>query len=251
MQGFGRENKEDEEEQPQTQCNEYQLLNAGRIKSIKNRSSSYDQIFASDKNNLVNQAINLKVKIANGKSIFADLASGSIPDNSTRYDNVNEKAFPLGINRARTNDEFAVAQIFVFVSNNSNVEWGLGGYNIDGSMIFAIWTGHSQDITPSSILYQGLSKLSFNIHSHPGSTTIPSPVNGMTEGDYGSAAWIDYEFQKNKQTFPRHFVYSKQGKHLWEYTYYDETSSKFYPGKPGVSKPMPVGNTINLKTLRK
>lgn len=46
-------------------------------------------------------------------------------------------------------------------------------------------------------------------------------------------------------------MYSKQGKHLGKYNYYNETSFKFYPGKSAVNKPMPVGNTINLKTLRK
>ncbi|RMZ59700.1 hypothetical protein D1632_08735 [Chryseobacterium nematophagum] len=123
-------------------------------------------------------------------------------------------------------------------------------YNTGKNMTYALWTGHSEDMTPNSILYQGISKLSFEIHSHPGSTLIPSPVNGMTEGDYGAAAWVDSEFAKNKN-YPRHFMYSKQGKHLWEYNYYNEKSSKFYPGNPSVKKPMPVGATINLKTLRK
>lgn len=232
---------------------DYQLLKNGQIKLLQKTNDSFDRLYASnDKGKVDNNVTPVTVKKASPESgsIIADLAAGAIPDNTMRYDNGNQEAFPLGVNRARTTNASDAANVFLFAANNSNVEWGLAGYNTGKNMTYALWTGHSEDMTPNSILYQGISKLSFEIHSHPGSTLIPSPVNGMTEGDYGASAWVDSEFAKNKN-YPRHFMYSKQGKHLWEYNYYNETSSKFHPGNPGVKKPMPVGATINLKTLRK
>ncbi len=236
---------------------DYKLLQNGQVQRIDpndgSEKRSDDRLFATDtKGNVNNSVTPVTVNKASPESgsVIGDLAAGSIPDNTMRYDNGNQKAFPLGVNRARTTNASDAANVFLFAANNSNVEWGLAGYNTGKNMTYALWTGHSEDMTPNSILYQGISKLSFEIHSHPGSTLIPSPVNGMTEGDYGAAAWVDSEFAKNRN-YPRHFMYSKQGKHLWEYNYYNETSSKFYPGNPGVKKPMPVGATINLKTLRK
>lgn len=232
---------------------DYQLFKNGEVKMIRySETDKSDTLYASDKNGNVDTSKSVTVQKANASdgSVIGDLAKGGIPDNTMRYDNGNQKAFPLGVNRARTTNASDAANVFLFAANNSNVEWGLAGYNTGKNMTYALWTGHSEDMTPNSILYQGISKLSFEIHSHPGSTLVPSPVNGMTEGDYGAAAWVDSEFAKNRN-YPRHFMYSKQGKHLWEYNYYNETSSKFYPGNPGVKKPMPVGATINLKTLRK
>ncbi|MDR6465962.1 RHS repeat-associated core domain-containing protein, partial [Chryseobacterium sediminis] len=231
---------------------DYKLNQDGTVDLIQKTNDKSDTLYATDKKGNVDTSKSVTVQKAtkDSGSIIGDLAKGGIPDNTMRYDNGSQKAFPLGVNRARTTNASDAANVFVFAANNSNVEWGLAGYNTGKNMTYALWTGHSEDMTPNSILYQGISKLSFEIHSHPGSTTVPSPVNGMTEGDYGAAAWVDSEFAKNKN-YPRHFMYSKQGKHLWEYNYYNETSSKFYPGSPGVKKPMPVGSTINLKTLRK
>lgn len=232
--------------------NDYKLLQNGQVKLIKETNDKSDTLYATDNKGNVDTSKSVTVQKANASdgSVIGDLAKGGIPDNTMRYDNGNQKAFPLGVNRARTTNASDAANVFLFAANNSNVEWGLAGYKTGKNMTYALWTGHSEDMTPNSILYQGISKLSFEIHNHPGSTLVPSPVNGMTEGDYGAAAWVDSEFAKNKN-YPRHFMYSKQGKHLWEYNYYNETSSKFYPGNPSVKKPMPVGATINLKTLRK
>ncbi|MEC5174251.1 RHS repeat-associated core domain-containing protein [Chryseobacterium nepalense] len=232
--------------------NDYKLLQNGQVQLIERNNDKSDTLYATDKNGKVDKSKSVTVKKtkASDSSIIGDLAKGGIPDNSTRFNDVCEKAFPLGINRARTTNASDAANVFLFAANNSNVEWGLAGYNTGENMTYALWTGHSEDMTPNSILYQGISKLSFEIHTHPGNVTFPSPVNSMNEGDYGSAAWIDSKFAKNRN-YPRHFVYSQKNKHLWEYNYYNETSAKFYPGKPGVIRPMPVNGKIDLKTLRK
>lgn len=39
--------------------------------------------------------------------------------------------------------------------------------------------------------------------------------------------------------------------HLWEYNYYNETAKAFYPGRPSVKKPMPIGRALNLNSLNK
>ncbi|MFP7657872.1 RHS repeat-associated core domain-containing protein, partial [Chryseobacterium proteolyticum] len=231
--------------------NDYKLLQNGQVRLIRETNDNSDTLYATDKNGKVDNSKSVTVAKAKASdsSIIGDLATGGIPDNTMHYTG-SRKAFPLGVNRARTTDASDASNVFLFAANNSNVEWGLAGYNTGKTMTYALWTGHSEDTTPNSVLYQGISKLSFEIHTHPGSVTFPTPVNSMTEGDYGSAAWIDSEFAKNRN-YPRHFLYSQQDKHLWEYNYYNETSAKFYPGRPGVNKPMPINSKINLKTLRK
>lgn len=228
---------------------DYILGRNGSIKLLRKTNDKFDRLFSSDMKNSITIE---KMKAENG-SIIGDLAAGAIFDNS-RYSYLSgrdgEKLFPMGINRARTTNASDAANVFLFAANNSNVEWGLAGYNTGSDMTYAIWTGHSEDRTPSSILYQGISKLSFEIHSHPGGTLIPSPINGANKGDYGVAGHINNIFYKNGSTsYPRHFMYSKQGKHLWEYNYTSAGDTKYYPGNPKLNKPMPVRGTINLKTL--
>ena len=169
---------------------DYILGRNGSIKLLRKTNDKFDRLFSSDMKNSITIE---KMKAENG-SIIGDLAAGAIFDNS-RYSYLSgrdgEKLFPMGINRARTTNASDAANVFLFAANNSNVEWGLAGYNTGSDMTYAIWTGHSEDRTPSSILYQGISKLSFEIHSHPGGTLIPSPINGANKGDYGVAGHFD------------------------------------------------------------
>ncbi|EKB58751.1 RHS repeat-associated core domain-containing protein [Bergeyella zoohelcum] len=231
--------------EPSSPLHDYILGRNGSIKLLRKTNDRFDRLFSSDMKN----SITIEKQNSTSGSIISELANFRIKDDTRRYDN-NKLAFPLGISRARTSNSSNVSNLFIFVSNNSDVEWGLAGYNVGNNMIYSLWTGHSEDITPSSILYQGISKLSFEIHSHPGNTTTPSPVNGFTEGDYGSAAWIDSKFTKDKN-YPRHFIYSKKGKHLWEYNYYNETPLKFSPINSKLNAPMRINNNINLKKLEK
>lgn len=252
--------KKEDEDNPDEDFNDYQLLRNGVIKFTKDRGKDTDRLFASDKNNKIDKANFIKIEKENTKSILNDLASGSIPDD-TRYPYLSgkdgEKMFPLGINRTRTNDSNNSAKLFLFLANNSDVEWGLAGYNINGTMTYALWTGHAEDRTPTSILYQGISKLSFHIHSHPGDTLTPSPINSANKGDYSSVSAVNNIFHKNRSyPYPRNFMYSKKGKHLWEYSFTSDVNKKeidlhYYPGNPKVVKPMPINDTMNLKNLEK
>ncbi|MPS72938.1 MAG: hypothetical protein E2590_07250 [Chryseobacterium sp.] len=232
---------------------DYKLLQNGMVQLIKKTNDTSDTLYATDKKGNVDTSKSVtvdKAKASDG-SIIGDLAKGGIPDDTRRADN-GKLAFPSGINRARTTNASDAANVFTFAANNSNVEWGLAGYNTGNNMTYALWTGHSEDLTPSSILWQGISKLSFRIHSHPGDTTIPSPIFGGGLGDYGSVSSINNLFNDNKSyPYPRNFMYSKQGKHLWEYSYTTEGANHFYPGRPNVNRPLSVGTTINLNSLRK
>ncbi|MDC8099138.1 JAB-like toxin 1 domain-containing protein [Chryseobacterium rhizosphaerae] len=235
----------------------FQLLQNGQVKLIERTNDSSDTLFASDKNGNVDKSKSVTVDKpnANSGSIISELASGGIPDN-TKYPYMSgrdgEKMFPLGINRGRTTNASDAGNVFLFAANNSNVEWGLAGYETGKNMTYALWTGHSDDRTPSSILYQGISKLSFEIHTHPGDVTTPSAINSANNGDYGPAGAINNIFYKNgSSTYPRHFMYSQKKHHLWEYNYTSAGSAQYYPGRPGTNKPMPVGSSINLKALKK
>ncbi|NIF04019.1 RHS repeat-associated core domain-containing protein [Chryseobacterium sp. Tr-659] len=241
---------------------DYKLLQNGQVKRVDDKdgseNNSSDTLYATDKKGNVDKSkgsVTVNKASPESSSIIGDLAAGAIPDN-TRYGYLSgsdgKKMFPLGVNRARTTNAADAGNVFLFAANNSNVEWGLAGYETGKNMTYAIWTGHNVERTPTSILYQGISKLSFEIHSHPGTTLIPSPIDGSSKGDYSSAGSVNNVFYENGATsYPRHFMYSKQGKHLWEYNYTSAGDTKYYPGRRGVDKPMPVGTSINLNALKK
>jgi hypothetical protein len=253
-------NKKEDEDNLDEDFNDYQLLRNGVVKFSIDRGKETDKLFASDSSNKIDKTKSIIIKKENKKSILNELAAASIPDDAT-YGYLSgqdgEKMFPLGINRTRTNDSNNSAKLFLFLANNSDVEWGLAGYNINGTMTYALWTGHAEDRTPTSILYQGISKLSFHIHSHPGDTLTPSPINSANKGDYSSVSAVNNIFHKNRSyPYPRNFMYSKKGKHLWEYSFTSDVNKKeidlhYYPGNPKVVKPMPINDTMNLKNLEK
>ena len=56
--------------------------------------------------------------------------------------------------------------IFKFFADNTNVEWGLQKYNINGNNIIVLRTSHSNETLDGLSIYSD-GKLSFLLHSHP------------------------------------------------------------------------------------
>ncbi|WP_185291077.1 DUF6443 domain-containing protein [Chryseobacterium lactis] len=100
--------------------NDYKLLQNGQVRLIRETNDKSDTLYATDKNGKVDNSNSVTVAKAKASdsSIIGDLATGGIPDNSTRFNDVREKAYPLGINRARTTNASDVANVFLFAANN-------------------------------------------------------------------------------------------------------------------------------------
>lgn len=88
---------------------DYKLLQNGQVQridsNVRSEERSDDRFFATDSKGNVNNnvtPITVNKAIPESGSVIGDLAAGSIPDNTMRHDNGNQKAFPLGGNRART-----------------------------------------------------------------------------------------------------------------------------------------------------
>ena len=229
----------------------FQLLQNGQVKLLERTNDSSDTLFASDKKGNIDKSKSVTVDkpTPQSGSIINDLSGGGIPDNSA-YGYLSgqdgQKMFPLGVNRARTTNASDIGNVFTFAAKYSNVEWGLAAYETGSNMTYAIYTGHNIDRTPDTILKQGLSKLSFEIHSHPGGTSPNS-------GDFNSSKWLDGKFSNTN--YPRHFLLSaprggQMG--LYEYHEYNGQGPKiFYPGKSNVKSPMLINRSFNPNTLRK
>lgn len=177
-----------------------------------------------------------KVKKANKDSgtIISDLAKQTTSDKADGFDKINY---------ARTSNADNVAKVFIFVAKNSNVEWGLDAYNVNGRALYTLYTGHISDLTPASFQNQSMSKLLFEIHSHK-KVNGPSPINGDTDGDYGISRRGDiiYYNRTGKTTYPNHYLfYAPNGGKSILYKYHWLNENTF-------TKKM--GNTINLKNLR-
>ncbi|WP_276833709.1 RHS repeat-associated core domain-containing protein, partial [Chryseobacterium cucumeris] len=154
----------------------------------------------------------------------------------------SDKAYGFNkINYARTKNPNDAANVFMFAAKNSNVEWGLDAYNVNGNALFTLYTGHKGDLTPPTFQNQSMSKLLFEIHSHK-NRNEPSPDNGATGGDYGIAQAGDRIFYKRTESnnYPGHYLFyaPNKGKNtLWKYFWHNTSK-------------VTVGSSINLKSLK-
>lgn len=123
--------------------------------------------------------------------------------------------------------------VFHFMANNTNVEWGIDGYRATNNNEYIVRTSHSDEaVTRSTILnrYNEFNQI-FTIHSHPGNETWEG-TKGASIADQNSiinsynrfkqAGMVQSEawFKKDGQwtVFPKHYVYHKQSKVLFNYT---------------------------------
>ena len=170
--------------------------------------------------------------------------------------NVNNKIDPLKINDQsilsgltmlrRDGDSFAVTsssevgKVFIFVANNSNVEWSLLGVRSKNGSQFIIGTsGDYKSVDSPRILKKaGFSEnnLTFDLHSHPGTydykgNLVDEGTRGASNTRAGGDMHNIIEFSNNMfksgrysaKNFPKHFVYHRQSKTLYQYTPYESS----------------------------
>lgn len=116
-----------------------------------------------------------------------------------------------------------VGDVFLFAANNTNVEWGLEGYQGEDGRQYVIRTEHKD----SEVRYrdnnkEGLSMENqfFDLHSHP----APDGTKGGS--GYGRLYGGDKKLIINKYhrakeqgvSLPTHYVYHKYSKTLYQYT---------------------------------
>ncbi|MFP4664303.1 MAG: JAB-like toxin 1 domain-containing protein, partial [Bacteroidales bacterium] len=157
---------------------------------------------------------------------------------------VNDTKILSGLSENRTdyNGNYAISSnkresfnVFYFMANNTNVEWGIDGYRTSGDNEYIIRTSHDDEGVTMSTALSGYNEFNqiFNIHSHPAvdGTKGGSPCTPLG-GDmcnirrryrrFQNAGMkrTDTWFKKGNQwtVFPKHYVYHKQSKTLYNYT---------------------------------
>ncbi|MHA3046210.1 RHS repeat-associated core domain-containing protein [Riemerella anatipestifer] len=218
--------------------NDYKLFKNGEVKLIKETNDKSDTLYATDdKGNVdISKSVTVQKANASDSSVIGDLATQTISDKANGFDKINY---------ARTANSNDAANVYMFTAKNSNVEWGIDAYNVKGSPLYTIYTGHDESKTPSNFRDQSLSKLIFSIHSHK-NLNEPSPINGLTNGDYGVSRYWDNQYYKRtgKTNYPSHYLYHapNNGKNsLWKYHWLNKDTHKKNLGT----------SIINLKKLSK
>lgn len=125
------------------------------------------------------------------------------------------------IRYAVTNSSEA-GRIFIFASNNTDVEWGLLGVNTQGGRRFIITTSHNKrEVHPARInRLAGFDEfqIAFDIHSHPGEDGTKGASGTRVIGDVANINERDKRFHAQGISLPPHYVYHKHSRTLYQYT---------------------------------
>ena len=193
----------------------YSVDEQGNVKLEEETKDKFDMLYTKSDWKARNKDNGLKI---NDKSILPDLA-----DNRTGYNG----------NYAISTNKDESFNVFSFMANNTNVEWGIDGYRTSGNNEYVIKTSHNPEgVTMSTTLsqYDEFDQI-FSIHSHPGNATWEGTMGGSTgdqnniinqyyrfksAGMQGTNAW----FKKDGSwtVLPKNYVYHEQSNTLYNYT---------------------------------
>ncbi len=167
--------------------------------------SDFDVLFATDSRGSTIPGLSLKV---NDTQILSDLYQ-----NGRQQGNVSSRT-----------SSHEVADIFVFLANNSSSEWGLAGINNEGKMSYILMTSHDSNSikTREMMSTKDERNMVFHIHSHPN----PGEGSNRASGDSGDRQFVSvlkngYSGYKNNQ--PYFYIYSVVRQEL---IHYSETRSR-------------------------
>ncbi len=199
----------------------YSVDDNGNVKLEKKTDDDFDMLYAKFDYNTGNTDNGIKV---NDRSILPDLTKNRTDYNGNYSISTNKKE---------------IFNVFYHMANNTNVEWGIDGYRTSGAKEYIIRTSHDAGSVTVSTTLSGYNEFNqiFNIHSHPGDATWEGTKGASGYGDYysGDMANIANRYRrfqnagmKNTSTwfkkddrytvFPKHYVYHKQSKVLYNYT---------------------------------
>jgi len=202
----------------------YSVDDDGNVKKEEDTDDDFDMLYTKSDWDAGNTDNGLKV---NDRSI--------LPDLETKRTNVDG-------NYAITTNRNEAFNVFYFMANNTNVEWGIDGYRTSGDNEYILKTSHSGGIPAHVFNSTGIDgydefNMIFDMHSHTGTATEPGTKGASGFGDYysGDMSYITNRYRrfqgagmKNTSTwfkkddqwtvFPKHYVYHKQSKVLYHYT---------------------------------
>ena len=126
-----------------------------------------------------------------------------------------------------TNNSSDAGKLFKFLSDNSNVEWGMEEYSTEGGMQYLIRTSHNENrINRTNEGFNDLD-LVLSIHSHPkGPAKASGPYNGGyvrvdEEGDWGGVHHTYQKFNEagiNPKKWPKFYIYNVPTKEKIQYS---------------------------------
>jgi len=183
----------------------FYYLNLDGTLRREGEQSDYDMLFATDSKGAAIPGLSLKI---NNTEILSDLYQ-----NGRQQGNVSSRT-----------SSHEVADIFVFLANNSSSEWGLAGINNEGKMSFILMTSHDSNSikTREMMSTKDERNMVFHIHSHPN----PGEGSDRASGDSGDRQFVSilkngYSGYKNNQ--PYFYIYSVARQEL---IHYSETKSR-------------------------
>jgi RHS repeat-associated protein len=185
----------------------------GEIKQIGPTNNEPDKLYATN-----NEGAKTDI---NGDKKIDDKDAITVQDKSILPELSQEGT---AISKASTTNSNDAANIFIFASDNSKVEWTVVKYSGDkGSDNYMIATWHSPDWSPGSALL-GITESSVrsSIHSHPGiatnnkseSQSMGSVIEGKADGDLARS---NQRYVNNgmKEPYPS-YVYFPNSGNTWK-----------------------------------
>ena len=175
----------------------YDVDKNGYIRRNKTKSElypDYDIIYSSHTG---------KEMIINDKSLLKQLSlsRNDVPKYSNHINYVSSQNKEIG-------------SLFLFLSDNTDVEWGLSGFRLPNKKEYVLTTLHSNQGTFSGSEIRNnecnMQNMIFDIHSHPGKNA----VKGASDHDMKTFM----ERSKYPQApYPIHYVYHQYTKNLYHY----------------------------------
>jgi len=117
--------------------------------------------------------------------------------------------------------------IFIFVANNSKVEWQISKYK-DGKSVVSTSHEEASVTSPNMMKRYDEKNMLFKVHSHPGADgTKGASVSTVFRDDMNNIIDMAHSFNKagiyTEKNFPKHFIYHPDSKGLYQYTPYNSS----------------------------
>jgi RHS repeat-associated protein len=197
---------------------DYGLYKDGRIRKLRDTYDNFDQLIALDN---AGKETNKQIKI-HDRTILPELSKYRKGFDGTSF---------------AISESTETGDIYMFVSQNSNVEWGLAGFHSNGKNEYIVYTDHNPEEiripAENWIMFKDKQHL-FGIHSHPTNDMKYREASGFGEITYGGdMAKISEYYRKNGVVLNK-YVYHPYSQSLIKYDVWNPqtkiTPNITYPG---------------------
>ncbi|RZS90546.1 DUF6443 domain-containing protein [Aquimarina brevivitae] len=176
----------------------YGINSNGDITLLEKTDDNFDQLFAVNDNNEVNQSAgSVKVgKEADGSSILSQLeTSNTKVEEYNDYGTIRERNVNIAVtDESNKNDVF---NVFKFAADNTNVEFSVGKISYDGlGTNYQIGTFHDRNLSPG-VRNSSIGNVLGLLHSHPNQPTAQDRRESI-DGDTGVSTRFLTKYGSNK-----------------------------------------------------